>query len=71
MTAPGHLDADVLHGRAFDLLAPTVDMVDLLGEVSEVLARIPRFGGHTETGPLSVAQHCVIGPRPSSARPAT
>ncbi|MCL8385526.1 hypothetical protein [Xanthobacter aminoxidans] len=48
-------------GRAFDLLAPTADMVDLEHDVAEALAREPRFGGHVRSGPYSVAQHCVLG----------
>ena len=48
-------------GRAFDLLNPTPEMVDLKVYVAEALARIPRFGGHVMSGPYSVAQHSVIG----------
>ncbi|MGV2980231.1 hypothetical protein ACERNI_08495 [Camelimonas sp. ID_303_24] len=48
-------------GRAFDLLNPTPEMVDLKVDVAEALARIPRFGGHVMSGPYSVAQHSVIG----------
>ncbi|WP_296585667.1 hypothetical protein [Xanthobacter sp.] len=48
-------------GRAFDLMAPTADMVDLEHDVAEALAREPRFGGHVRSGPYSVAQHCVLG----------
>jgi len=48
-------------GRAFDLLNPTPEMVDLKVDVPEALARIPRFNGHIMSGPYSVAQHCVIG----------
>lgn len=48
-------------GRAFDLLNPTPDMVDLRIDVAEALARIPRFGGHVSMGPYSAAQHSVIG----------
>lgn len=48
-------------GRAFDLLNPTPEMVDLKIDVAEALARIPRFGGHVSMGPYSVAQHSVIG----------
>ncbi|GHE50831.1 hypothetical protein GCM10019059_07410 [Camelimonas fluminis] len=48
-------------GRAFDLLNPTPEMVDLKVDVAEALARIPRFGGHVMSGPYSVAQHCVVG----------
>lgn len=48
-------------GRAFDLLHPTPDMVDLKVDVPEALARIPRFNGHVMSGPYSVAQHSVLG----------
>lgn len=48
-------------GRAFDLMAPTPDMVDLTIDVPEALARITRFTGHVRSGPYSVAQHCVLG----------
>lgn len=48
-------------GRAFELLNPTPEMVDLKIDVAEALARIPRFGGHVPMGPYSVAQHSVIG----------
>lgn len=48
-------------GRAFDLMSPTADMVDLEHDVAEALAREPRFGGHVRSGPYSVAQHCVLG----------
>ncbi|MBP2147966.1 hypothetical protein [Xanthobacter flavus] len=48
-------------GRAFDLMAPAAEMVDLEHDVAEALAREPRFGGHVRSGPYSVAQHCVLG----------
>jgi hypothetical protein len=44
----------------FDLGAPTPDMVDF-DAMATVLARIPRFTGHTKSGVYSVAQHCVEG----------
>lgn len=46
---------------ALDLLAPTPAMIDLRGEVPDVLARLPRFTGHVEAGPYSVAQHMTVG----------
>jgi hypothetical protein len=50
-----------LQGHAFDLLNPTPDMVDF-DTIATVLARVPRFGGHTTgRGILSVAQHCEQG----------
>lgn len=49
-----------LNGKPFDLLDPTPDMVDF-EVIAKVLARTPRFGGHTLGGVLSVAQHCVVG----------
>lgn len=48
------------HGRAFDLVNPTPEMVDF-STIATVLARVPRFGGHTGGGVLSVAQHCTEG----------
>lgn len=48
-------------GRAFDLLNPRAEDIDLLGEVADVLARTPRFNGHVPAGPYSVAQHSVLG----------
>lgn len=49
-------------GRAFDLVKPTPDMIDFR-TIAKVLARVPRFGGHTGGGVLSVAQHCHEGAR--------
>lgn len=49
-------------GGCFDLVNPTVDMVDLR-VIAMVLARVPRFGGQTGGGVLSVAQHCTEGAR--------
>lgn len=48
-------------GRAFDLLDPRPETVDLTIDVPEALARLPRFTGHIRSGPYSVAQHCVLG----------
>lgn len=50
------------HGRAFDLVNPTPDMIDF-DTVATVLARVPRFGGQTGGGVLSVAQHSLEGAR--------
>lgn len=58
---PPDIWMQTLAGRAMDLMAPTADMVDLFGELPDVLARLPRFCGHTQSGPYSVAQHCVVG----------
>lgn len=60
MSAPA-IWMQTLKGRAMDLMEPTADMVDLFGEVPEVLARVPRYGGHTSSGVYSVAQHSVLG----------
>lgn len=46
------------NGKPWDLLNPTADMVDLTA-IAFVLGRIPRFGGHTPRGFVSVAQHSV------------
>lgn len=51
-----------LEGSAFDLLHPTPDMINWR-TVSIILARVPRFGGHTLQGLYSVAQHSVEGAR--------
>lgn len=50
----------VLGGRAFSLTNPRAEDVDF-ETIATVLARVPRFGGHTESGVLSVAQHCLEG----------
>lgn len=52
----------VLGGVAFDLVHPRPEQVDF-GTIATVLARTPRFGGHTDGGTLSVAQHCEQGAR--------
>ncbi|SFT43964.1 5'-deoxynucleotidase YfbR [Pseudovibrio denitrificans] len=46
------------YGRKWDLLNPQARAVSFW-EVAEVLARIPRFNGHTRM-PYSVAQHCCL-----------
>lgn len=48
-------------GIAFDLVAPTREMVNFKVDVAEALARLPRFTGHIRSGSYSVAQHCVMG----------
>lgn len=50
-----------LTGSAHDLIFPDPLAIDFRRDVAETLARIPRFNGHTEGGPYSVAQHCVLG----------
>lgn len=50
----------VLGGRAFSLTNPRAEDVDF-ETIAIVLSRVPRFGGHTENGVLSVAQHCLEG----------
>lgn len=45
---------------AFDLLSPKPEQIDF-ATIATVLARVPRFGGHTERGAYSVAQHCEQG----------
>lgn len=54
-----------LHGRGsarWDFLNPSSEVIDWK-VVATVLARIPRFGGHTTQGVYSVAQHLVEGAR--------
>jgi uncharacterized protein len=48
----------MVNGKPWDLLNPTADMVDMTA-IAFVLGRIPRFGGHTPRGVVSVAQHSV------------
>lgn len=48
-------------GIAFDLVAPTRDMVNFDIDIAEALARLPRFTGHIRSGCYSVAQHSVMG----------
>lgn len=49
-------------GRAWDFLNPDPAAIDW-PTIALVLARIPRFNGHTTQGPYSVAQHLVEGAR--------
>lgn len=48
----------VYSGRKVPLLNPRPEDIDL-GDIAHALARINRFGGHTDV-PLSVAQHSVL-----------
>lgn len=59
MTAPW---LQTLGGGALDLCDPEPEQINLR-HAAKVLARIPRFGGHTRDGVLSVAQHSVEGGR--------
>lgn len=54
MTSPW---TQTLTGQKWDLLAPTPKMVDW-SEIAHVLARVPRFAGHTHSA-LSVARHSL------------
>lgn len=56
MTAPW---IQTVSGVAFDLLAPTVEMVRV-GDIAHALARINRFSGHTLGEPYSVAHHSML-----------
>lgn len=47
-------------GRKYPFLTATPDDIDF-GDIAEMLARRPRFGGATEGAPYSVAQHSVLG----------
>lgn len=58
--APDSPWLQVLGGRAFSLTNPRAEDVDF-ETIATVLSRVPRFGGHTENGVLSVAQHCLEG----------
>lgn len=49
-------------GGKFDPTDPKPEDVDF-AVIARVLARTPRFGGHTNQGVYSVAQHCVEGAR--------
>lgn len=49
-----------LGSGAFDLVHPRADQLDR-HTMACVLARIPRFGGHTDRGVYSVAQHLEQG----------
>lgn len=50
-------------GRAIELVGQPVGTIDLMGDVADALARLPRFCGQVASGPYSVAQHCVLGAR--------
>lgn len=56
MTAPW---IQTTSGVAFDLLAPTVEMVRA-ADIAHSLARINRFSGHTLGEPYSVAHHSML-----------
>lgn len=58
--APSEPWLQVLGGKAFSLTNPRAEDVDF-ETIATVLSRVPRFGGHTESGVLSVAQHCLEG----------
>ena len=45
--------------RAFDLLAPSAEMVDA-EDIAHALSRINRFSGHTHGEPYSVAHHSML-----------
>lgn len=45
--------------RAFDLLAPTAEMVDA-EDIAHALSRLNRFSGHTHGEPYSVAHHSML-----------
>lgn len=49
-----------LGGGALDLVNPTPDQIDFR-VMARVLARVPRFAGHTNRGVYSVAQHSEQG----------
>lgn len=49
-----------LGGNALDLCDPKPEQIKL-AHMARVLSRVPRFGGHTEGGVLSVAQHMLEG----------
>lgn len=46
-------------GRAFDLLEPRAEDVDV-ADIAHALARINRFSGHTHGEPYSVAHHSML-----------
>lgn len=46
-------------GRAFDLLAPRAEDVDI-ADIAHALSRINRFSGHTHGEPYSVAHHSML-----------
>lgn len=49
-----------LGGGALDLCDPKPEQI-CFRTIARVLSRVPRFGGHTESGVLSVGQHCLEG----------
>lgn len=49
-------------GGMLDLINPDPAQIDFR-TIATVLSRVPRFGGHTGMGPISVAQHCAEGAR--------
>ncbi|NVO13854.1 MAG: hypothetical protein HXX10_07445 [Rhodoplanes sp.] len=51
-----------LGGRQLDYLDPRPEAIHW-PTVATVLARVPRYAGHTERGTYSVAQHCEQGAR--------
>lgn len=56
----GNTWIQTLGGGWLDLANPDPKHINFR-HVAIVLARVPRFAGHTERGPYSVAQHCVEG----------
>lgn len=50
-------------GQLVDLIAAKPESIDFRQDVSNVLARLPRFNGHPPAGPYSVAQHSLLGAR--------
>lgn len=48
-------------GRAVDMLAPQPGLIDLVRDVAEPLAKIPRYAGQTPGSAYSVAEHSVRG----------
>lgn len=52
----------ILGSQPFDFVNPDPAVINIRS-IGVVLARIPRFGGNTESGVLSIAQHCVEGAR--------
>lgn len=58
--APGTPWMPTLEGGWVDLRWPQASQINLR-TVAIILARTPRYNGHTLKGPYSVAQHCVEG----------
>ena len=48
-------------GTAFDLSAPKPESINLDVDIIEPLSKISRWNGGIQSGPFSVAQHCVMG----------